>query len=107
MDKAHEIRLETQLQQSLSAGGTFCLVKMIYFLGSKLTEHLQIMAVQQQKKAITEEKRVREQNIKMKAQIDSVSAGMIAPAPFSTLSISSPDIFNALQLPALPSPTRY
>jgi hypothetical protein len=69
------------------------------FSGSKLTDHIQIMAIQQQKGAMTEAKRTQEFNIKMKAQTDSISAGMIAPPPITDL-----PIFNSLQLPALPSP---
>ena len=75
LEKAHEIQLETQLQQGFCFAVALLLVGR-QPVGSKLTDHLQIMAVQQQKQAIAEEKRTRELNIRLKAQYDSVSAGM-------------------------------
>ena len=57
------------------------------------------MAIQQKKGAMAEAKRTQGFNIKIKAQTDSIYAGIISPPPITDL-----PIFNALQLPDLPSP---
>ena len=82
LDRAHEIQLEINYNKVLRCTSLLALPFCLLFaVCPKLTDHLQIMAVQQQNQAIAEDKLSREQEIKLKAQIASASVGMIAPPP--------------------------
>jgi hypothetical protein len=91
LEMAHDIDREAKLQEGSSFSFHFPLISRFRFR-SQIADHFQIMALQQQKQAIAESKRVEEQNIKIRAQIASVSAGDISPPPsilFSALLCST------------------